>query len=51
MCTCMSVNFYSEFKKLKENFSNSGIKYPKTFGVRDLLFCSIAALLTLAFGF
>lgn len=47
----MSIYFYSELKKLKEHFSNSGIQHPKNFGVHDLLFCSIAALLTFAFGF
>lgn len=47
----MSIYFYSEFKKLKEYFSNLDIQYPKNFGVHDLLFCSIAALLTFAFGF
>lgn len=47
----MSIYFYSEFKKLKEHFSNSDIQYPKIFGIHDLLFCSIAALLTFAFGF
>lgn len=47
----MSIYFYSEFKKLKEHFSNSDIQYPKNFGIHDLLFCSIAALLTFAFGF
>lgn len=25
----MSIYFYSEFKKLKEHFSNSDIQYPK----------------------
>lgn len=47
----MSIYFYSELKKLKEHFSNSDIQYPTIFGIHDLLFCSIAALLTFAFGF